>query len=50
MAQKPSVGETIRGARVAVEGQPALRDALVGVGGEVAMRVLRLEGTLPPVT
>jgi ribosomal protein S18 acetylase RimI-like enzyme len=33
--------------RVYVEGQPALRDALVGVGGEVVMQVLRLEGAVP---
>jgi ribosomal protein S18 acetylase RimI-like enzyme len=33
--------------RVYIEGQPALRDALVGVGGDVVMRVLRLEGDLP---
>jgi hypothetical protein len=33
--------------RVYVEGQPALRDALVGVGGDVVMRVLRLEGRMP---
>jgi len=33
--------------RVYVEGQPALCDVLVGVGGDVVMRVLRLEGDLP---
>ena len=32
---------------VYVEGQPLLRDAMVEVGGEVGMRVLRLEGPLP---
>jgi GNAT superfamily N-acetyltransferase len=32
---------------VFVEGQAPLRDALTGVGGEVVMRVLRLEGNLP---
>jgi GNAT superfamily N-acetyltransferase len=32
---------------VYVEGQPAVRDALVAVSGEVVMRVLRLEGPLP---
>jgi hypothetical protein len=33
--------------RVYVEGQPGVRDALVDAGGEVVMRVLRLEGHLP---
>lgn len=33
--------------RVYVEGQPALQQALIDVGGEVVMRVLRLEGDLP---
>jgi GNAT superfamily N-acetyltransferase len=33
--------------RVYVEGQPGVRDVLVDAGGEVVMRVLRLEGHLP---